>query len=313
MTLSWRKIIFASFTTASLFLLRTNLCSADQNLRSSSRQLDSVIADGNEHYHDSHPDARVLTEDERPVMHTFYNRIDPNVHHKYGGMTDESDAQLLLVWEAAWKAAGWKTRIVTLEDAKKHPDYEKFDKLLDLEKMPFGFYDKLCFMRWLAMAAVGGGFMSDYDTFPLRYFAKMKDLPRGGKLTVYDTVRSGGVPSVVSGSGKEFDRMAHALLYNTLQKGVREEFWSDMFALMDVYTTDNDVYLLFDQVVKGNAALAGVKNGLSSLRECKAVVGGNFAVHFSHFSITDSVAKGHLPKGQGAADRPKIADQFLKN
>ena len=250
--------------------------------------------------------------DVEPVMHTFYQRIDPKVHKKYGGMTDKSDSDLLLTWEAAWKAAGWKVRILTLEDAKSHPNYKRFDQLLDLDKMPFGYYDKLCFIRWLAMAAVGGGFMADYDTFPIRSFSKMKSMPRNGKLTVYDTVRQGGVPSVVSGSGDEFDRIAHSLLYNALQVGVREEFWSDMLALMDVYQKDKDVYLLFDQVLKGNVALEGVKKGLKSMRECKSVVGGNFAVHFSHFSITTSVSRGFLSKEKGAADRSQIADDFLK-
>lgn len=250
--------------------------------------------------------------DVEPVMHTFYQRIDPKVHKKYGGMTDKSDADLLLAWEAAWKAAGWKVRILTLEDAMAHPNYHQFDQLLDLEKMPFGYYDKLCFMRWLAMAAVGGGFMADYDTFPIRSFSQLKRMPRNGKLTVYDTVRQGGVPSVVSGSGDEFDRVAHDLLYNALQVGVREDFWSDMLALMDIYQKNKDVYLLFDQVLKGNVALEGVKKGLKSMRDCKSVVGGNFAVHFSHFSITTSVSRGFLSKEKGAADRSQIADDFLK-
>lgn len=256
------------------------------------------------------------------VMHTFFHRIDPDEYHKYGGMTDASDTKLLLTWESSWKAAGFETKIITLEDAKHHPAYEKFDKLLNLEKMPFGYYDKLCFLRWLAMAAVGGGYMSDYDTFPLRSFSsdhmKMRHLPNEGRLTVYDTVRNGGVPSVVSGTAEEFDRIAHSLLYNNLQVGIREKFWSDMFALMDIYQKNPEEYVLEDQVLKGNAALNGmhthmVRGTESTIRECRMVVGGNFAVHFSHFAITDSVEKGLLPHGKSAADRPEIAEDFLRD
>lgn len=155
----------------------------------------------------------------KPVMHTFYARIDPEKFHKYTGMSDEADSQLILAWKAAWEATGWETRILTLDDAKLHPDYDKFDKLLDLEKVPFGYYDKLCFMRWLAMAAVGGGWMSDYDTFPLRrvvFQDNVNEMPYGGRLTLYDRVKAGGVPSVVSGSRKEWDRLAHLILYNTV-------------------------------------------------------------------------------------------------
>lgn len=312
------------FITAAIFLSNARICNADHNLlRASSSQ---VVNDSDP----SHPNEIVSTNNtsssisrslsfmnqdsnEQLVMHTFFQRIDPELYHKYGGMDDQSDADLILTWEAAWRAAGWKTRVVTLEDARKHPNYEKFDKLLDLEKMPFGYYDKLCFLRWLAMAAVGGGFMSDYDTFPLLRFAPVSDIPRGGKLTVYDRVREGGVPSVVSGSADEFDRIAHQLLYNALQVGVRKDFWSDMMALMDVHKKNRDEYLLFDQVLKGNVALAGRSNGLSNYADCKAVVGGNFAVHFSHFAITAAVEKGHLDASNKASDRPKIADQFMKD
>lgn len=293
-------------------------------LRSSVQRQTSFLTKDIEHIEPllSSPGVHEKQGHEPLIMHTFFHRIDPTEYHKYGGMTDESDTNLLLTWEAAWKASGFQTKIVTLEDAKHHPAYEKFDRLLNLEKMPFGYYDKLCFLRWLAMAAVGGGFMSDYDTFPVRSFSKehmtMKDLPNDGKLTVFDTVRLGGVPSVVSGSAAEFDRIAHSLLYNNLQVGVREKFWSDMLALMDVYQKNSDEYILTDAVLKGNNALSGmdkhiVRGTESTLRSCRTVVGGNIAVHFSHFSITDSVEKGYLPAGTSPSDRPKVADEFLRD
>lgn len=252
---------------------------------------------------------RSLEEENLPVMYTFYNRIDPNKYHKYTGMTDEADAKLLLTWKSAWRAAGWNPKILTLEDAQTHPDYEELDEKLDLDVVPFGYYDKLCFMRWLAMASVGGGWMSDYDTFPLRGLEDTS-IPNGGKLTLYDTVRAGGVPSVVSGSAEEYARIAKLLLINTMKKGVQEKFWSDMLALHDIHQEDSSVFNVKDEVLKGEKALTG-KGNLNSFRDCNVLVGGNWAVHFSHHSITEGIALGLLPREDSALDRPQVAHDWL--
>lgn len=254
-------------------------------------------------------ESRILQETALPVMHTFYNRIDPKKFHKYTGMTDEADAQLLLTWKEAWRSVGWEPRIVTLEDAQAHPLYEEFDQRLDLASVPFGQYDKLCFMRWLGMAAVGGGWMSDYDTFPLRGL-KDTSLPKNGKLTLYDTVAAGGVPSVVSGSAEEYTRIAKQLLENTLEKGVKKEFWSDMLSLMDLHQQDPNVFDVEDQVLKGERAFEG-KGHFDTFRDCNQMVGGNWAVHFSHHAITEGVALGLLPVTESAMDRPRVAHEWL--
>jgi len=253
---------------------------------------------------------RALKEKPLPVMHTFYTRIDPDKHHKYTGMTDEADAKLLLTWKAAWRSAGWEPKILTLEDAQSHPLYEEFDERLDLDVVPFGQYDKLCFMRWLAMAVAGGGWMSDYDTFPLRGL-KNTNPRHHGKLTLYDTVRAGGVPSVVSGSAEEYTRIARQMLENTLTKGIKEEFWSDMLSLMDLYQNDHNVFIVKDEVLKGERALEG-SGKFETRRDCNMMVGGNWAVHFSHNAITRALSFGLLPPDESARDRPRVANEWLK-
>ena len=61
-----------------------------------------------------------------------------------------------------WEAIGFDTHILTMEDAKKHPLYDKMESVV---KPVFRTdYNAMCFYRWLAMAN-HGGWMSDYDTY----------------------------------------------------------------------------------------------------------------------------------------------------
>jgi len=58
------------------------------------------------------------------------------------------------------------------EDAVKHPDFFYYYKRL--LKLGVSEYNQRCFWRWMAMGALNGdcqngGWMSDYDTFPLNF------------------------------------------------------------------------------------------------------------------------------------------------
>lgn len=131
----------------------------------------------------------------RPLMHTFYEKLS----------IGEDD--LLEVWKEEWAKAGFDHRVLTLEDAKKHPYYEEMEKIL----IPiFGNgYDSMCFYRWLAMAAAGGGWMSDYDTFPTN-FPKVEgyNLPNGGQFTSFQD----HIPCLLSGSEDEWTRVSRLLM-----------------------------------------------------------------------------------------------------
>eukprot|EP00957_Ditylum_brightwellii_P095583 7281021-Ditylum_brightwellii.AAC.1 len=118
-----------------------------------------------------------------PVMHTFFERVEKNT-----GMTDTGDDMLLETWVDMWKDAGWNPIILGVEDAKKHPDFEELNQML--EDFKFNDYNKMCFIRWIAVAAVGGGWMCDYDIFPLNPF---------------------------NAEGEEFTRMAHLLIENYIE------------------------------------------------------------------------------------------------
>merc|ERR1719330_2322865 len=90
-------------------------------------------------------------------------------------------------------------------------------------------YNQFCYYRWLAMATVGGGFMSDYDVFPLN---TSPDDFKDGTFSIYEATQhdsnNGGIPCLMSGSGAEWERMA----FNVVQNGVEhldQDFWSDMY------------------------------------------------------------------------------------
>ena len=104
-------------------------------------------------------------EDRKPIMHTYFDDIKQNV-----AMSDEENHQLINVWTRSWNDAGFDTVVLTKKDAMKHPDFEKLSK--KLLELGVDEYNQVCFWRWLAMAMLkddcqDGGWMSDYDTFPL--------------------------------------------------------------------------------------------------------------------------------------------------
>lgn len=137
----------------------------------------------------------ISTLSQRPIMYTFFETIDSN--NRGTGMDDNADTALINVWREKWNDAGWDAIVLNLGHAKRHPKYEEFrEKLQGIPMKGTGgaglnrFYNELCFYRWLAMAAVGGGWMSDYDTFPIGYGSGTKQLessklPYGGIFSVF--------------------------------------------------------------------------------------------------------------------------------
>ena len=172
-------------------------------------------------------------EDPRPIMHTYFDAISSK------GLEDE--LALVAAWEAAWQSAGWRTKVLTGEDAKKHHQYDELWPLIDA--MPLIQYDKLCYLRWLAMGATGGGWMSDYDTVPLRgSLERAVDLSYRPTFTVYGQNLSGdAVPALLSGSASEWNRMVNALVRlgpTAVETVGKFPFPSDMYSLMSLQYSD---------------------------------------------------------------------------
>eukprot|EP00898_Chlorokybus_atmophyticus_P006941 jgi/Chlat1/7248/Chrsp58S00540 len=112
---------------------------------------------------------------------------------------------LTAAWKASWEAQGWRAQILTHADAAKHPKYAEWRKALSqLPTVNNKQYELACFMRWIAMASIGGGLMADFDVLNVGLKPMPGcQLPNNGNLTTHQNK----VPCLVSGSASEYERM----------------------------------------------------------------------------------------------------------
>ena len=244
----------------------------------------------------SPPQAEQRATEQKPIMYTFHT---PIAGKKETGMTDESDQTLLQAWGEEWTRHGWEPRVIGIETAQQHPDFLRLNFMLD-KVGEMKLYERYCFLRYLAMAVVSGGWMSDYDTFPLHHFDAT--LPSHGRLTIHEYSRNGGVPDLVSGSEEEFTRIANLLIENAVERK-DQPHWSDMFALHDlyigsggsIYNRPSPTHVVPGQVVTKQKRAARICNRTN----------GKYAIHFSHYAMEFGV-------GAGPERRAEIAQAWLK-
>lgn len=96
------------------------------------------------------------------TVHTYYEPIVA------GRLQPPQEMELLGLWEQRWRARGWVTRVLTRDDARKHPRYDALVGAVNaLPTVNPRLYEEACFLRWAALSAVGGGLQVDYDVFDL--------------------------------------------------------------------------------------------------------------------------------------------------
>ena len=228
---------------------------------------------------------------DRPLIYTFFQ-----LKLKDNGVEDKIDEHELLLdaWIEAWSERGWDPVVLTLDDAKKHPDYDYYnDKFKNMSQRIFeGSYNYLCLMRWLAIAAQQeDAYMSDYDTFPLNI--RVEDglnLPNSGAFSGYERF----VPSLMSGSASEWDRIAKAVLDRALKKFDDEGpnvKYSDMLALRDGLNESRETKLFIStlQVVSYPYSKIGK---MICMRADKSL-----AAHLSHAYTDRAYNKFHVIPG----------------
>jgi len=149
--------------------------------------------------------AAEIISNTKPIMHTFVDRDQPYV-----------DEELLALWSDAWTIAGWDIKILTINDAKKHPEYANYAKQLDDANICC--LPRETYLRHIAMGAVpeNGGFYSEIFVVPLHRLTDISDgesiimgeLPNNGEMTSYDGV----IGTVLSGTKEEWNRVTTALM-----------------------------------------------------------------------------------------------------
>lgn len=78
-----------------------------------------------------------------------------------------SELKLITLWRERWNAKGLEPFVLNMWHAQKHPMYE--DLVAAVKDLPSSNpknYEFSCFVRWLALAQVGGGYLMDYDVMP---------------------------------------------------------------------------------------------------------------------------------------------------
>mmetsp|Transcript_5820 Transcript_5820/g.9669 ORF Transcript_5820/g.9669 Transcript_5820/m.9669 type:complete len:304 (+) Transcript_5820:133-1044(+) len=243
----------------------------------------------------------------RPQIYTFYSPLVRALDTPREQKTRKADKELLEAWKAAWYDAGWDPKVISLDEAKRNPNYATFVAGLHQIKL-YGNggrnqeYNEYCFLRFLAMASVGGGTMADYDLFPLGKRTELQSTTPD-RFTVYQQTlnKAGPVPALCSGTKNEWDRIGQAILGIAMSQPANDG-WSDMMALMRLYKTQPDSIVLLDQVLGSNefsqASTAHEQCRLASQKR-------SWGVHFSHYDV--------LQSGHRVFDRPLLAKEFVAN
>ena len=136
---------------------------------------------------------------DRCVVYTFYPK----------GL-DARDALVAGVWRKSWKDAGWKPVVLDERHAALHPRYERLRAAyLGIPSDSVSAEEKTSsYVRHLALAAVGGGWLTEPDVFNVNLPPPPKCdwLPNGGEFTVHDIF----IPGLVSGDAKAYESVADA-------------------------------------------------------------------------------------------------------
>lgn len=121
----------------------------------------------------------------------------------------EDETRLIMLWKAAWSKAGFEPIVLNEFIARKNPLFEHLQGRLLRGELPSvnpKNYDEACFFRYIAMAEVGGGIMSDYDVIPYGWTYA------GSKMTRMLRTYQGGCPSLVTGAKQAYLAAVKAFL-----------------------------------------------------------------------------------------------------
>jgi hypothetical protein len=236
-------------------------------------------------------------KDGRCVVYTYFEDQ---------GMGDEP---ALEVWRDVWAKAGWDPVVLSQKDAERHPRYDEMvRRFSEYPTVNAPGYELACYLRYLAMAVVGGGFMTDYDVINVNVPPPPTCdwLPNDGAFTTHEKF----VPSVATGTAAEFDRVVNefydvdvnAVLQAT---GSGDNHVSDM--ILDLY--------LIDQGKISEATSLAVSPAEISDPPCDARGAAlPLMLHFSHHTMADVLSQTDRPATMRAwADALRDASSQCKD
>lgn len=90
--------------------------------------------------------------------------------YSYFAETPHSEAfrDVIAVWRDRWERIGWTPILLGEDLAKQHPRFSEVDALVaSFPTVNTVEYERACWMRWLAIEVIGGGFMVDLDVVPI--------------------------------------------------------------------------------------------------------------------------------------------------
>ena len=144
---------------------------------------------------------------------TEYYTVDRCVMYTYYGKGMKvGDALQVDQWKTSWKNAGWKPVVLDERHAQIHPRYASLKN--QYAQLPLGsdmkqqFESESSLLRYVALAAVGGGYMTEPDVFNVNLPPppQCDYLPNQGQFTTHDVF----IPALVSGDASSCLHVAEA-------------------------------------------------------------------------------------------------------
>ena len=129
-------------------------------------------------------------------IYTYYDNISELAKH-------EKQIEMLRHWSASWAKRGWEPVVLSRKHAENHPFCAEYEsRVRRLPTVNDLNYETACYLRWLAVAASGGGFMCDYDVVNYSFTPRVP----AGELAIHEqnpeTMQV--CPSTVSGTAAGF-------------------------------------------------------------------------------------------------------------
>lgn len=184
------------------------------------------------------------------------------------GKPQDDELSLIEVWKKSWALRGWNPVVLGESDV---PDDAEANKLIKaFRKQPTRLKPGMAYswyVRWLAVAAQGGGFMCDYDVVNYSFAPR-----EAGEMTVYER----HVPCLVSGTRDEFLRICQ-LFADYRADGADRVGWRKDTSDMKILIRRKEAY---------HQQRDCVEFGLPGWETATAV-------HFSNFAMKP---RGHMPR-----------------